>query len=282
MPDQVPELQGGSMPDFREVTCIHARKIYDSCQSKDCIEDLRFYPTVSSQAVIDAALSLKAGKAELLYVYLNVQPIGLGRGFYTINVRFYYRVTIDVAVSCTNTVPVNGLAVFEKRCVLFGSEGSVRSFSSTLACETMEGGILPSYSNLPIAVIEAVDPLILSMKLTEPCGRPCGSDIPVSDVPPAILEVFGEQLVFNGSDVRRIYLTLGQFSILRLERDSQLQIPVFDYCMPKKECCCSEHEDDPCDLFQQVQFPVGEFFPPASVNDVDPLNSLKNGCFHSN
>lgn len=282
MPDNAPDMQSENENGFREVTCIHARKIYDSCQAKDCIEDLRFYPTVSSQAVIDAALSLKAGKAELLYVYLNVQPIGLGRGFYTIDMRFYYRVTIDTAVSCTNTVPVTGLAVFEKRCVLFGSEGSVRSFSSTLSCETAEGGVLPSYSNLPIAVCEAVDPLILSMRLSEPCERSCCGELPVSDVPPAILAAFGEDLVFGGSNARRIYFTLGQFSILRLERDSQLQIPVYDYCMPEKECCCSEREEDPCELFQQVQFPVSEFFPPASSADVDPMKHLRGGnCFHS-
>ena len=31
----------------REATCIHTKKIYDSCQAKDCIEDLRLYPTRS-------------------------------------------------------------------------------------------------------------------------------------------------------------------------------------------------------------------------------------------
>ena len=30
---------------IREAVCIHTKKIYDSCKDKDCIEDLRFYPT---------------------------------------------------------------------------------------------------------------------------------------------------------------------------------------------------------------------------------------------
>ena len=29
----------------REAVCIHTKKIYDSCRDKDCIEDLRVYPT---------------------------------------------------------------------------------------------------------------------------------------------------------------------------------------------------------------------------------------------
>ena len=30
---------------IREAVCIHTKKIYDSCKDKDCIEDLRFYPS---------------------------------------------------------------------------------------------------------------------------------------------------------------------------------------------------------------------------------------------
>ena len=38
---------------IREAVCIHTKKIYDSCRDKDCVEDLRVYPTRSSQAVLD-------------------------------------------------------------------------------------------------------------------------------------------------------------------------------------------------------------------------------------
>ena len=55
----------------REATCIHTKKIFDSCQSKDCIEDLRLYPTQSSQSIIDQALSVKAGRARLLYTVMH-------------------------------------------------------------------------------------------------------------------------------------------------------------------------------------------------------------------
>lgn len=283
MPDHAPDLRESVDSSFHEAACIHTRKIYDSCQAKDCVEDLRFYPTESSQTVLDSALSLRSGRAEPLYVYLNVQPIGLGRGFFTIDMRFYYRVTIDTAASCTSTVPITGLAVYDKRCVLFGSEGSVRTFSSELACETLEGTTLPAYNSLPTAVIETVDPLILSMRIAEPGEEPSGGDLPAGDIPPAILSAFDEPLVFGDVNTRRIYLALGQFSILRLERDAGIRIPIYDYCMPDKECCCGESVDDPCELFQQVQFPVVDFFPPVSAADVDPMERIRKGCcFRSN
>ena len=56
---------------IREAVCIHTKKIYDSCKDKDCIEDLRFYPTQNCQAVIDRAISIKAGKAELCTLMWN-------------------------------------------------------------------------------------------------------------------------------------------------------------------------------------------------------------------
>ena len=43
-------------------------------------------------------------------------------------------------------------------------------------------------------------------------------------------------------------------------------MPVYDYCMPEKECDCGSDcsQEDPCEVFRQVKFPVNEFFPPNS------------------
>ena len=73
---------------------------------------------------------------------------------------------------------------------------------------------------------------------------------------------------------RRWLTTIGQFSIIRLERDTQLVVPAYDYCMPEKECPGTV-SDDPCTLFSRIQFPVDEFFPPDSVSASDDYRSLK-------
>ena len=140
---------------IREAVCIHTRKIYDSCRDKDCVEDLRLYPTASSQAVIDRAISLKAGKAELLYAYIDVEPMGFHRGFYTVDVRYFYRVTADAFVGASRPVSVCGLAVFDKRAILFGSEGSAKVFSSNASMGSLDTQALEN-SNLPVAVVDAV------------------------------------------------------------------------------------------------------------------------------
>lgn len=138
---------------IREAVCIHTKKIFDSCRDKDCVEDLRVYPTRCSQEVIDRAQSIKAGTAELLYAYIDVEPVTFNRGFYTVDVRYFYRITADAFVGAARPVQVCGLAVFSKRTVLFGSESGSKSFTS----EDNENQVqcVPQ-SNLPTAVVEAV------------------------------------------------------------------------------------------------------------------------------
>ena len=84
-----------------------------------------------------------------------------------------------------------------------------------------------------------------------------------------------------GGDGHRLYVTLGQFSMIRLERDTQLLMPVYDYCVPSKECACGgcDCQEDPCELFRSVQFPMGEFFPPSTIsNGGEGFPDYHSGC----
>lgn len=235
---------------IREAVCIHTKKIYDSCRDKDCIEDLRVYPTRASQAVIDRALSVRGGRAELLQAYIDVEPASYNRGFYSVDIRYYYRITAEAFVGGSRPAEICGLAVFDKRVLLFGSEGSAKIFSSRFYSDGPDGQML-GRSNLPEAVVEAVDPIVLSLKLLDPCDLVCP--------PPCISACFDCDLAFDGG-CRRLYVTLGQFSMVRLERDSQLLIP-----MPTRECAGGDEDgdEDPCEIFRQIRFPVGEFSRPA-------------------
>lgn len=275
MPEKVVPGPVGDAACIREAVCIHTKKIFDSCRDKDCVEDLRFYPTQQSQAVIDRAISVKAGKAELLYVYIDVEPVGFNRGFFTVDVRYFYRVTADAFVGAARPIEICGLCVFDKRVILFGSEGSAKIFSSEAVFEGLDEQNVRK-SNLPTAVVEAVDPIILNTKLVEVCEcRSC--DCELTEVPAGICECFGSDLCFGG-DGKRVYVTLGQFSIIRLERDTQLLMPAYDYCLPEKECSCDRGDDDPCEIFRQVKFPVDEFFPPNSLNIGDSYKEVQNCC----
>lgn len=252
--------------DVREAVCIHTKKVYDSCRDKDCIEDLRFYPMQCAQSAIDRAISIKAGRAELLHSYIDVEPVGFHRGYYTVDVRYFYRVTAEAFVGAARPVEISGLAVFDKRVILFGSEGGAKEFSSE-APMAGPGEQDIRKNHLPTAVVEAVDPIVLGIKLVDvgACGS---SDGELSEIPASICACFGGDLSFS-NEGKRVYVSLGQFSIIRLERDAKLLIPVYNYCMPEKECTCGG-EEDPCDVFRQVRFPMDEFFPPNSLSGTEP------------
>ena len=221
------------LSSVRESVCVHTRKIFDSCRDKDCVEDLRFYPTTAAQEVLSTSQMIKGGTAELLYIYTDVEPVTFNRGFYSIDMRFFYRVTLQVCTGTPRYAEAEGLCVFDKRCILFGSEGNAKIFSSDTAFDELD---VPNRmrTNLPIAVVEAVDPIVLDTKATDCPPTPscdCGR---LMEIPSFIAQSFSGQLVFDDSASRRFYVTLGQFTLVRLERDTQLLIPVYDY----SDCAC--------------------------------------------
>jgi len=96
----------------------------------------------------------------------------------------------------------------------------------------------------------------------------------LGEVPEKIHDHFGGDLFFDQC-TRHVYVTLGQFSIVRLERETQLLIPSYDYFVPQKECIGGS-EDDACSLFSKIKFPVDEFFPPDVLEAPEGYREAKS------
>ena len=245
--------------DLQQAMSIHTRKITDSCRDKDCIEDLRVYLTKGSQCLLDSASSAKVRCAELLYTYIDVEPVAFDRNHYCIDVTFYYRILADATIGQARPATLYGLAVFSKRAVLCGEDSRAHIFTSdTRLCES--DGPTRRYANRPTAVVEVLDPMVLSSKVKEFCDCKI-KDCTSLQVPAAISAMFDDELV-QPNDRKRLYVTLGQFSIIRLERDAQLVVPVLDYAIPTKECCDSPGcTEDPWEMFSRIPFPSRQFAP---------------------
>jgi hypothetical protein len=265
----IPMVQGSteSVRSFRESTCIHTKKIYDSCKDKDCIEDMRLYLDNASQAYITNAVGVRAKYAELLFVDIDVEPIAYITGHYTVDLRYYYRV-IGEAYSLSNKIEtITGLAVFDKRVTLCGGPVGSKTFSSQYLYGSPDVQNAMQM-NMPSAVVEAIDPMILNIKVLEPCDCPTGRygfETEGGELPDALKFYFPSGISLNICEPgRRVYVSIGQFSIIRLERDTQILIPVYDYCLPDKECAgTGSGSEDPCELFGMIDFPVDSFFPPS-------------------
>lgn len=246
---------GGCSP-MPQTLSIHTKKITDSCRDKDCIEDLRVYLTTCSQNLLDTAAGAKVRCADLLYAYIDVEPVAFDRNHYCVDITFYYRILADAIVGTARPVALNGLVVFSKRVVLCGEDSKAHIFTSRTSLGTPDGLTIAS-ANRPTAVVEVLDPMVLSSKVRETCD--CGGETTVVQIPEYIRQVFDDELVLSG-DQRRLFVTLGQFSIVRLERDAQIVVPVTDYAIPCRECCADPGcPEDPCEMFSRIPFPAQQF-----------------------
>lgn len=251
MPDQTISA-GRAAQEPREAVRIHTSQIEDACIDKDCIEDLRVFLTGSSQTALESAVNARARSAELLHVYIDVAPIAYNPGHFTADLTFFYRITGEAMSGVTRPAALEGLAVFSKRVVLYGGQCQTKVFSSA------DNELLPDalyQTHTPDCVVEAVDPMVLSSRVGEGCDCPA-----VPEIPQAVRALFPEEPVLNCG--RQLFVTLGQFSAVRMERGTQLLVPALDFAMPDRSCSDDPGTpDEPCDLFAQVDFPTQVFYP---------------------
>ena len=245
----------------KESVCINAPRIYDSCSDKDCLEDLPLLLTKPGQCIIDKASGIRPGNVSVCNVAVNLQPVPFHKGYYAIDMTFYFDVCLD-AFMAPNAMPmpVKGLAVFSKRAVLYGSEGSVKVFTSD--CQDADAPA-EQQKTCPKAIVQVAEPIALGAKLCERRGpapmQPCR-------IPESIMRRYGGE--FSPAEANKDALvSIGLFTVVQLERNVQMLIPAIDFCIPRKECIASS--EDPCELFRNIDFPTTEFFPsdmPADGN----------------
>ncbi len=252
-----------------ESVCIDASRIYDSCADKDCLDNLPVFFQQCVQPIIDNACNVRLKDVDVITVYIGLEPVPFHRGFYTVEMTFFFEVKLDVyptPASCPETVC--GMTVSTKKVVLYGSEGSVQIFSSDRNCE--HGHFSKESRNLPKASVQVAAPIGLAAELRE-CPPLC---VPCCQIPESICKKFGGEFVMTDRG-KTVFVTIGLFTIVQIERNVQMLIPAYDFCVPEKECI--ESSNDPCEMFSRIDFPTDEFFPP-NISDLGDDNNGGCGC----
>ena len=246
---------------FKEAVCIDAGRVYDSCSDKDCLTDLQvLFPEAIQRSVVDLATSAKIKNVTVLNVLIDVDPVPFNAGFYSVDMTYYFEVTAEVSTPQSPACTVVGVAVANKKAILFGSDGNVRVFTSS------GDECISEDSNMPTAKVQVVDPICLSSKLVNSC-EPCQIKIPECICRYFKTSCFGrtpECTIDCSSPQKELVVTLGLFSIVQLERRVQMLVPVYDFCVPDKDCSTTATggNNDPCELFSHIKFPTDQFFPP--------------------
>lgn len=243
------------LSNIKEAVCIDAYRVYDSCSDKDCLSDLKVYFCHEAQDLVDDAANVRLKDVDVINVSIDLEPVPFHKGFYSVDMTYFFEVELEVYATPKSVANVvRGLSICNKKVILYGSEGNVKVFSSDYVKSDNDDQGIPA-GNLPKAIVQVAKPISLSAKVVKNCGR-C---MPCCTVPKHICRRFGSETLGQNGE-RDVLVTIGIFTIVRIERNVQLLVPSYDFCVPEKECVTTS--DNPCEVFSRLEFPTDEFFPP--------------------
>lgn len=239
--------------------CIDTMRVLDGCRDRDCFEDVRVYLSACGEQILANSSNVRTRSAKLLWAFVGVDDVPFNNGFYQITIRYYIELEFEACVCVGKSQCFKGLVVVEKDVILYGGEGRAYSFTSSPENNYCS---IKDYNNCgnndPVAIVETVEPIVLGTKVVDcncPCSCVCNE---IYDIPEGVRNSFCEELLIN-TDGPKIYVSLGIFSVIRIERPAQLLVQATDYCVPDKECTAATNNDNPCALFKNIAFPVNQF-----------------------
>ena len=261
----------------RESVYIDTNRILDSCRDKDCFEDVIVYLSDCGNELIERASNVHTKCAKILCANIHVDNVPFNRGFYQINITMYIKLTVEVCACLGRPQEFDGIAIVEKKVILYGGEGNVNIFRSEIGSQNFCGcdHTETPGNNLPTAVFEVVDPIVLCTKIVDVCEckhHPCC--INIDDLPERVCNCLGGRPAHDRGKV--LTVALGFFSVVRIERPAQYLVHGTEYSIPEKECI-SPSTDDPCKMFKHMAFPTNEFYPPSLC---DIKGDSDCGCKH--
>ncbi len=244
-----------------KTACIDAGQVFDSCSDRYCAENLKVWFTECDQQTIDHASAVRAKKAKVVSTCVDVEEVPFKDGCFSCRLMFFVEILFEVRDQHGDICVVRGCTAVEKKVVLFGGEGSVQVFSGEICLGENSGSEMQS-TNMPRCSVQVAEPVVLDVTLEETCTCRCVTMCCSCDmVPSCLYPRFGGKMMDSGEKI--VTVTLGLFTIVQLIRNTQLLVPVYDYCIPCKECSYEDQTQTPCEIFQKMSFPIEEFFPSA-------------------
>ena len=166
---RVPSVRPGA--NFKEAVCIDTNRVYDSVSDKNCLEDLQVTFPDDVQSIVNNCCSLKLKEVEVENVYMDVEPIPFNKGFYTVDITFFFQATFEAQMPGMSCVTITGVTTFTRKMILYGSEGNVKVFCSDQNGTNQNGG-------MPKVCLQVSAPVALGCRIVDcntGCGNSCGN-----------------------------------------------------------------------------------------------------------
>lgn len=264
---------------FKEAVCAEVQRVFDSCSDRDCIYELPVTLNANSPAITDDMDVVRTRCVEVEVTCISVDEVPFKCGYYSVDITYRFKITAEAfshgyCRQQTGTV-LCGTALWNKRVILYGSEGNAKIFTSDQDLTPSEVGkcdinacCADNNASMPKATVRVLDPIALDAKFKcvpanghgpKGCQPELESSCPCED---------------KGKPYYKRILTvsLGLFSIIQLSRPVSIIVPSYDYCIPCKDCSISDSSESPCDVFDRIEFPAEQFFPQPNSD------AAKYGC----
>ena len=88
--------------------------------------------------------------------FTDIEAVPFNRGFYSVDLKYFFKVTLAVFTGVGRPTEVEGLATFDKKVILFGSEGNAKVFESKYKEDAFDPQLWRK-TNMPHAVVEVAD-----------------------------------------------------------------------------------------------------------------------------
>ncbi|MEA4833130.1 hypothetical protein SDC9_105447 [bioreactor metagenome] len=248
--------------------CIDTYRIYDSCRAQECIEDLRVFVTDVGQEILNNANAVRVKSCRILWTQISTEEMAFNHGYFQIDIRYYFYLVLECCLGFGNAQEIQGLAIFDKTVILYGGESNISIFQSDIYqqfCTAPDYGVNVT-TNLPRVIVEAADPVALKLVVVDGLNNPYGTcPVNLESIPASVCSCFNGSFCSKCEPHKNAYITLGMFSVVRVERPSQLVIPACDLCIPEKICDVISEYSDPCTLFRSLNFPISDFYPSTNA-----------------
>lgn len=259
---------------FKEAVCADVQRVFDSCSDRDCIYELPVTLSEDSPCITDELDVVRTRCAEVEATCISVNPVPFKCGYYAVDITYRFKITAEAFTQgicrAQNGVVLCGTALWNKRVILYGSEGNAKVFTSDQdltptpigECET-NFCCCNNEASMPKATVRVLDPIALETKFK------C---VPVNAPAPGVCQPDFEQPCdcshyHHDKTYKRILtVSLGLFSIIQLSRPVSIIVPSYDYCIPCKDCTVAESSEAPCEVFDRIDFPSDQFFPQPSCD----------------
>lgn len=263
----------------KETVCIEANRILDSCRDRDCFENVQVFLTDFGKEIVEHTSAVRVKSACIKHSNISLDPVQFNRGFYTVNIRFYVKLVFEACVGNGRSQEFDGIAVLEKKVILYGGDCSSSVFRSNGDFADFCGcpDICDREKSVPTAVVEVVEPIVLGVNVFEQKHQ-CVCCCCACDIPDTVIHSLSGNLPFDDdSHGRYLAVSLGIFSIIRIVRPGQYLVSAAEYVIPDKECV-SPSTDDPCSVFRSMAFPSSEFGCATHMPHYEKGNGTKCGC----